>query len=340
MWNGHFAHAALNGFETRATMSHVSRIVIVTPAPPGSRKGNRVTASRWARMLRSLGHRVSVRESFQNERCDLLIALHARKSSSDVARFRRANSDQPIVVVLTGTDLYGDIRTSRAAQQSLELADRLVLLQPEGRQELHPRLRKKTRVVFQSAVPLPSPPRPLKNVFEISVCGHLRPVKDPLRAALAARRLPTESRIRITQIGAALTDSLEQRAITESLRNPRYRWTGEIAYSRARRLVARSRLLVLSSKLEGGANVISEALADDVPVLSTRISGSIGLLGKDYGGYFEVGDTRGLADLMFRCEHDEAFLAALRRECQHRAKQLSPELEQAALKSLVAEFGL
>jgi putative glycosyltransferase (TIGR04348 family) len=291
-------------------------------------------------MLRSLGHRVSVRERISGERCDLLIALHARKSAGDVAQFRRANSDRPIVVVLTGTDLYGDIHTSRAAQQSLELADRLVLLQPEGELELPTRLRQKTRVIFQSAVPLPSRPRPFRSIFEISVCGHLRPVKDPFRAALAARKLPTESRIRITQIGAALTDSMKQRALAELIRNPRYRWPGEVSYSRARRLVARSRLLVLSSKLEGGANVISEALADDVPVLSTRISGSIGLLGNDYEGYFDVGDTRGLASLMLRCEQDEEFLDSLRRQCRQSAEQLTPAREQAELQSMLAELGL
>ena len=326
--------------EARATVSNVSRIVIVTPAPPGSRKGNRITASRWARMLRSLGHQVVIQEEFRGERCDLLIALHARKSADDVAQFRRSNSDRPIVVVLTGTDLYGDIRTSRAAHQSLELADRLVLLQPEGLQELPPQLRQKARVIFQSAIPLPARPRPLKSVFEISVCGHLRPVKDPFRAALAARKLPAESRIRITQIGAALTDSMKQRATKELIRNPRYRWTGDVPYSRARRLVARSRLLVLSSKLEGGANVISEALADDVPVLSTRISGSIGLLGKDYEGYFEVGDTRGLTRLLLRCEQDGEFLKTIRSQSRKSAVLLRPQCEQATLKSLLDELSL
>jgi putative glycosyltransferase (TIGR04348 family) len=320
--------------------ANVPRIVIVTPAPPGSRKGNRITASRWARMLRSLGHQVVVREKFQGERCDLLVALHARKSANDVAQFRRANRDRPIVLVLTGTDLYGDIHSSRAAQKTLDLADRLVLLQPAGESELPKRLRSKARVIFQSAISRPSRPRPLKSVFEISVCGHLRPVKDPFRAAIAARSLPPESRIRITQIGAALTDSMKQRAAAEVLRNSRYRWSGEVSNSQARRLVSRSRLLVLSSKLEGGANVISEALADDVPVLSTRISGSIGLLGEDYEGYFEVGDTRGLTDLMLRCEQDERFLTTLRKQCQQRARLLTPAQEEAALQSLLDEFAL
>ena len=42
----------------------------------------------------------------------------------------------PLVVALTGTDLYGDIHTSPEAQTSLDLATRLVVLQPMGIREL------------------------------------------------------------------------------------------------------------------------------------------------------------------------------------------------------------
>jgi len=37
---------------------------MVTPAPPGSRHGNRTTACRWARILRRLGHPVTVRQEW------------------------------------------------------------------------------------------------------------------------------------------------------------------------------------------------------------------------------------------------------------------------------------
>lgn len=289
-------------------------------------------------MLRAVGHTAQIRQSFGGEPCDVLIALHARKSAADVARFRRENPPRPVVVLLTGTDLYRDIQSSRAAQKTLDLADRLVLLQPEGEHELPARHRSKVRVIFQSATPPRRAPRKLTSVFEISVSGHLRPVKDPFRAAIAARRLPADSRIRITHAGAALTESMQRQATAELARNPRYRWTGEVPPHRARFLIARSRLLVLSSKLEGGANVISEAIAADVPVLSTRISGSIGLLGEDYPGYFEVGDAGGLAELMRRCEQDATFLESLRRSCRKRAELLTPQREQAALQALVAEL--
>lgn len=316
----------------------MSRILIVTPAPPGSRKGNRITASRWAGMLRSLGHSVTIRESFRNERCDVLIALHARKSAADIKRFRASHPEGALVVALTGTDLYRDIHRSRAAQNSLQLADRLVLLQPHGQEELLSELHAKVRVVMQSAEPPAKRPQSLQRVFEVCVSGHLRPVKDPFRAARALRQLPPSSRIQITQIGAALTESMQSQADREVQINPRYRWLGEVTPGRAKQILARSRLLVLSSKMEGGANVVSEALAAGVPVLSSRISGSIGLLGEDYSGYFEVGDTAGLADLMLKCEQDESFLTLLREQCRKKASLVNPECERESLRNLIDEL--
>ena len=168
-------------------------ICLITPAPPRSRRGNRWTALRWARMLRELGHRVVVEEEYRGRRCDVLVALHARRSFPSVERFRRKHPDAPLIVVLTGTDLYRDIRTNPQARQSLEMASRLVVLQPLGVEELPARLRSRARVIVQSAErPRGVTSRP-KDVFEVCVVGHLRPVKDPFRAAKAARLLPGSS---------------------------------------------------------------------------------------------------------------------------------------------------
>jgi len=316
----------------------VSRILIVTPAPPRSRTGNRVTATRWARLLRSVGHRVAIAEDFCGQKCDLLIALHARKSAPAIARFARQRPARPIVLALTGTDVYRDIHSSAAARRSLELADRLVILQPRARNELPRRLHAKTRVIYQSVEPPGRIPPLLKRVFEVCVSGHLRPVKDPFRAALAARRLPAESRVAITHIGAALTDSMAQRARAETERNARYRWLGEVPRGRARQIVARSRLLALSSKLEGGANVVGEAIVAGTPVVSSRIPGSIGLLGEDYAGYFEVGDTAGLAAMLRRAETDRDYYAQLTQQCKQRAELFAPMREQNAWRDLIAEL--
>ncbi|MDA1164473.1 MAG: selenoneine biosynthesis selenosugar synthase SenB [Planctomycetota bacterium] len=316
----------------------MARILIVTPAPRGSTKGNRVTADRWARLLRLGGHRVTIRERFSNESCDVLITLHARKSAAAVQQCEQQSPDTPVVVVLTGTDLYNDIHRDQRAAANLERATRLVLLQSHGIRELPKHLRPRVRVILQSAKPPRVTPPPLKTAFEICVSGHLRPVKDPFRAALAARQLPAMSRIRITQIGSALDPAMERRALDEMARNDRYHWLGGVPNGKARQLLARSRLLVLSSKMEGGANVISEAIVASVPVLASKVSGSIGLLGDDYPGYFDVGSTRQLANLMSRCEQDEIFYHSLRMHVEDLAPRFTPQREQDSLQMLLDEL--
>jgi len=314
------------------------RILIVTPAATGSRKGNRITANRWRSMLRGNGHRVTVADAYTGQSCDAMIALHAKKSADSIHQYATAHPEHPLVVVLTGTDLYGDIATNRAAQRSLDLADRLVLLQSDGRRALNKRHQAKIRVIHQSVPKVQSSAQPVKNFFEVMVIGHLRPVKDPFRTALAARRLPADSKIKIVHCGQALSDSMRRQAEREMSRNDRYHWLGELPRWQVLRRLSRSRLMVLSSKLEGGANVVSEALACQVPILSSRISGSIGLLGEDYPGYFETGDTRALTELLRRAESDVGFYGSLVDACRHRQWLIEPRLESDSWEELLAEF--
>ena len=311
------------------------KICLVTPAPTYSRKGNRVTALRWARILRELGHRVVIAAEYQGERCDLMIALHARRSHTSIARFRDEHPELPLILALTGTDLYGDIHTDVSAQESLEMADRFILLQPAGIQELSEHLRDKAWVIYQSVTAPPGKFSPKKNVFELCVLGHLRPVKDPFQTAMAARQLPPSSRIQVVHIGGALTDDMKIEAEAEAAANPRYRWLGELPRWRALRVLARSRTLVLTSQMEGGANAVSEAIACAVPVISSRISGSIGLLGADYPGYFPVGDTQALTDLLMRLETDATFYEALKTWCEGLKPIVDPDGERQRWKALL-----
>ncbi len=310
------------------------------PAPPHSRKGNRVTALRWARILRSLGHRLTIDREYEGTTCDLCVALHARRSHQTVIHYRRLYPAGPLVVALTGTDLYRDIRTSRRAQDSLEQADRLVILQPKGRQELPRRLRGKVRVVYQSAEPTQVLPLKNRHSFEVCVLGHLRQEKDPVRTALALRLLSADSGIRVVHAGEALDPALAKRARALARQDPRYRWIGEVPRWQARRLLARSRLLVLSSRMEGGANVISEALVDGVPVLASRIPGSEGMLGDRYPGFFPVGDTRALAELLHRAASDPDFYDRLKKWCDRLAPRFEPAREREAWKRLLRELTL
>jgi putative glycosyltransferase (TIGR04348 family) len=314
------------------------KVLIVTPAPPRSRKGNRVTAERWRRLLRQLGHRVTIEQRYTDRPCDVLVALHAVRSAASAARFRAEHPEKPLVVALTGTDLYEGIHRCAAGRRSLELADRLVVLQERAVAALPRPVQAKARAIYQS-VPAPRTRlEPLHRVFQVSVLAHLRSVKDPLCAARAARRLPRTSRIRIVLLGAALDATLGRRARAEAESNPRFRWLGEKPHWQAMRRLARSRLLAVTSKLEGGANVVSEALAHGVPVVSSRIDGSLGILGDDYPGYFPVGDSRALADLLLRCETNRAFYRTLQSHCQRLKPLVDPARERRSWKELLDEL--
>jgi putative glycosyltransferase (TIGR04348 family) len=314
------------------------KILVVTPAPAGSLKGNRVTAERWAGLLSELGYSVAIAVEYRGENCDLLIALHALKSHSSIRRFRDARPSDPLVLGLTGTDLYGDIHTRPEAVESLMLATRLVLLQPLGKAALPVAAQDKARVIYQS-VKMPLATEPIRSdVFEVCVMGHLRPVKDPLRTALATRLLPVASRIQVLHIGGALTEVLAEQARAEAARNRRYHWLGEYPQSEALGVLSRCRLLSLTSESEGGANVTSEAVVVGVPVISSHIDGSIGLLGEDYPGYFPVGDTEALASLLWRTETDTEFYNTLRDRCARLRPLFEPAREKQSWEHLLGEL--
>ena len=318
------------------------RIGIVTPAPPRSRYGNRVTALRWGRILRDLGYRVSILQEYRSEPFDLLIALHARRSHQSIRRFKQELGDRPIIVALTGTDLYRDLKKSKHAQQSLQLATRIVVLQPKARDELNAQLRPKVRLIYQS-VPMRSSRKPKESSsspgsFDVFVIGHLREVKDPFRAAMAARLLPSRSRIRIIQVGGAMTDLMTARARKEMKTNARYLWLGELPHWRVRQILSECSACVVSSKMEGGANVLSEAIVGGVPVLASRIPGNVGILGDDYPGYFKTGDTSDLAQLLVRTETDARFYKRLRQHCAKLVPLFMTSPEKEAWASLLREL--
>jgi putative glycosyltransferase (TIGR04348 family) len=316
------------------------RLQIVTPQHDYALTGNAVTAARYRGILRRLGHRVTVTAAYDGAPCDALIALHARRSYLSIQRFAAEHPARPLIVVLTGTDLYRDVHADADAQRALELATRLVVLQQAGLAELPAGVRDKARVIYQSAPCLRATVRRPTRRFRVCVVGHLRPEKDPLRTAFAARQLPAASRVEVVHVGAALSPEWAERARAEMAANPRYRWLGGRPHGATRRLVAGSHLLAITSLMEGSSNALGEALAQAMPtpVVATRISGLLGTLGADYPGYFPVEDTAALAGLLWRAETDIAFYAALKAGCARAALLVTPERERAAWDALLAEL--
>lgn len=308
-------------------------ILIVCPALAEARNGNWHTAARWARMLR--GHcRIGVLPEWRGEPCDALIALHARRSAASLEAFAGARPRRPAILVLTGTDLYHDIRVDAAARRSLELAQRLVVLQDQGPLELAPGLRRKCHVIYQSAPSLVPAAVPTRGLRVVSV-GHLRDVKDPLTFMRAARRLRERADIRFDQVGAALEADLERAARQTAADCARYRWLGSLPHGATRQRIRRAQVLVSTSRMEGGAQVILEAARSATAVIASRIPGNVGMLGAGHAGWFETGDDAHLARLVERARDDAGFLAALRAQTVARAPLFEPAEERRRLVELV-----
>jgi putative glycosyltransferase (TIGR04348 family) len=313
---------------------HRFTVALVTPAFADANNGNWQTARRWARFL-SQAYRVRLVGEWSGGDEDLMVALHARRSAASIAAWRAVAPRRPLVVALTGTDLYRDIDSDAAARRSLDLADALIVLNALGPGRLAAPWRRKTQVVLQSCParqPLPRPARHLRAV----VVGHLRAEKDPLTVLRAMRQLAARPDIRLDHLGGALDATLGAAAEAAARELPHYRWLGAVSHGEARRRIAAASVLVHPSRLEGGAHVVIEALRSGTPVIASRIDGNLGLLGDDYPGCFEPGDARGLASLLERARDDPDMLGGLSAACARRAPLFAPEAESASLNALVA----
>jgi putative glycosyltransferase (TIGR04348 family) len=315
-------------------------LLVVTPTPPDSQNGNGVTARRWAAILRELGHRVDLSQDYRAGSYSSLIALHAVKSAAAVRSFHADHPGAPIVLGLTGTDLYPSLAQTGVDPAVLALASRIVVLQPDGISQLPPELRSRAQAIFQS-MPAIAPAVPTDGCFEVAFLAHVRPVKDPLLLAAAMDHLPAGSRIKVTHAGEGRDPVLAAQLAAASAASGRYDWCGPLPREQALRILARSRLLAVTSVHEGGANVVTEALALGVPVVSSAIAGSIGILGPDYPGYFPPGDAPGLARLLRAAEvdHDGCY-QALRERCAALAPLADPARERDAWASLMAGIGV
>lgn len=324
------------------------RVLIVTPAPQGSTKGNRITAERWAEFLQQLGHEVrivaeaNVAGTTVFPDFDCLITLHATRSLDVITAFQKQCPGRPIILCMTGTDLHLDLNGLRGqearirASAAVKQSDRLVLLEPEGIRQLSKEAQAKAIVILQSASPAHARPTFLPNVFEVCVVGHLRDEKDPFLAARASRCLPEHSKIKISHIGAALSSQMERLAVDEMKSNPRYEWLGPMAHRDAQYRIARSRLMILSSKIEGAPSAISEAIVIRTPILSTKIPATLGLLGADYPGMYPIGDFEALSRLMLRAEREQGFYENLSLAIERLAPKFAPELEFRALQRMLS----
>ncbi|MBW7469880.1 selenoneine biosynthesis selenosugar synthase SenB [Marinobacter sp. F4218] len=310
------------------------KIIMITPAPPGSRAGNRATAERWADLLRQAGHQVAVVTEYQGESCDAFVALHAWRSHDAIQMFRKCWPEAPLLLALTGTDIYRHQHEyPLPTLASMAAADVLIGLHARVNEDIPEQFTDKLITLYQSAEALPAARNAGRNTdcFDVCVIGHLREEKDSLRTAIAARLLPEDSTVRVLCAGKPHNDSWQSMVEKEVQENPRFEWLGELDKAEIRSLMARCQLMVISSVMEGGANVVSEACRAGLAIIASDIPGNRGLLGDHYDGYFPAGDEVSLAHTLHRAETDPEYRERLSEQVQALAPLFTPENERQAL---------
>ena len=334
------------------------RIVIVSPALQDANNGNWQTARRWQKFLtgspasgaptpRIVQHWRGDSSAEQSD--EVMLALHARRSAGSAAAWHAAREPSHtaagalgdtapgLCVVLTGTDLYRDIHTDAQAQHSIAIAQKLVVLQELGAQELPAALRSKTSAIFQSTSSRAAYAKASSHLRALMV-GHLRDEKSPHTYLEAAQLLRLRDDVLLDHIGDGLDPALAKIATDTAAACPHYRWLGGLPHAATRSRIQRAHVLVHASRMEGGAHVVMEAVCSATPVLASRISGNVGMLGAGYDGYFDWGDAAALAKLLLRCREEPAFLAHLAAQCALRAPLFAPLAEKNSLLALVAQL--
>lgn len=318
-------------------------IVIVSPFLGDANNGNWRTARRWQGFLAALGKVRIVREWPDSlaEHDDVMIALHARRSSAAIAAWNQRRGSAGLAVVLTGTDLHRDIAVDASANASLRAARFLVVLHELGVASLPAEFQSRARTILQSA-PAWSRLEKTSRRLNVIAVGHLRPEKAPETLFAAAKLLKLRNDIRITHCGGVLDPQLGEAAAATMRECPAYRWLGPQPHVLVRRAIQRAHLLVHPSRMEGGANVVIEAITCGTPVLASAIAGNIGLLGRDYPGYFPCGDGAALASQLQRLRDSQTatdgFLSELKAAVRDRATLFLPEHEQMAVRHLAQDL--
>jgi len=332
------------------------RVVLTDPSLPGFLAGNHSTVRRWRSILRELGCEVVIHRIRDPQRgplpCgDLLIALHAGHSHRAILRWKKRDEKLPVVVAVSGTDLYIDLPAAKTAAkrviESFNAADHLVALH-RGVEDQLPgavgrRLKGRVHYIPQSARPLSGGRRPIESRLRLLVVGYLRRVKDPFLPLEALELLPDPlpdgTRAEVVHLGGIHERSCQERAICATRDQPRWRWLGPVSAARVRGYLATSHLLVHPSLDEGGANIISEALVAGIPILASDAPGNMGLLGDRHPGIFPRKDAAELARLVMKYKHDPRYRRSLEESSRQLGRGHFRSVETARWKRLLALLG-
>ncbi len=345
-------------------MSTSIDVRILTPFGAKSRMGNWRTASRYAELLSSASIQAKIFEPAAIARAcmssplpKVAIVLNAARSAEQLQAFVKAKI--PVLLVMTGTDLYGALAPGNEASQaydktlkSMLSATAIMTLQAQAQREISrrwPQLASRVHCVLQTtAQRQPHAPTlsPQTKTVRFLVAGHIRPEKDPRTAFLAFHQAFPEGwavradgrmvPVRLIHIGAEQDKALAKEIAYLATQFPGVRLEGTVSHAQAMRQMTQVHALIQPSIAEGGALVVSEAVACRLPIIASDIAAHLGQLGTTYPGLFPVGNVSALAETLRRYVADEGYRQSLLTAIDALVPKLAnPEHERDELVRLV-----
>lgn len=302
-------------------------ILIASPYPLDSPKGNSVSAKRIQTLLKNAGHHATAIHDDKTPNAEVLIALHATKTWKTSSYFKEHHPAARLIIYLTGTDLYRDLPAENPdCIKAMDLADQLVISQDSSLHSIPHKYQGKTRVVRTSAVlpelgEAPQVPQP-----SFALIAHLREAKNPFLMNKAMDLIP-DLDIHAYTLGKALEQCYAAEARGWQRTDSRFKWLEDVPYPDALAWISRVTATINTSHMEGGANAVIESIMLGTPVLASHIEGNTGMLGNDYDGYFKPNCPHSLANLMQRVVREPAFLQHLRLQIKERQAHFSSERE-------------
>ncbi|NWK55679.1 glycosyltransferase [Verrucomicrobiaceae bacterium N1E253] len=315
-------------------------VLIHSPFPRQDSQGNTTSALRLQRMLMESGMEVALEDVwYSGVEARWMVALNARRSAGAVAEFMDACPRGRVVVVLTGTDInHPEVQDPESDTcRTMKLADRLVVLHEASLAAVPKDFRDKC-VVIHPSVQLPHglQHKPRRGeLFEVLMVGNIRREKNLPLAIEACRLLPQDAGIVVRVYGDAEGD-LANRLMEATAGPLPFQWRGKTDHTSLMELMATSDLLLNTSTQEGGANAICEALGMGLPVLASRISGNVGMLGDDYEGLFPSEDAGDLAEMLSRCAENAVFYQRLKLQVCARSDQFMYQKESELWTQLIS----
>ena len=302
-------------------------VLIHSPYPRQRSQGNAVTAKRMVNLLRDSGLAAALHERGDAPlKAKCLIALNGRKGAEEIFKFLQRQPDNPVIALLTGTDVnHPEMeQPDSITRKALELSTAIVSLHDGFAHRIPKHLLEKTEVIYPSVMlpdPLDhSPSKPPKVI----IAGNFRAEKNPSLMMKAVREMK-ESPLHFHAYGQGGDYQRDlERTAAEC---PHFYFHGVKEHDVLLGEMQAAHVLLNTSTQEGGANAICEAIALGLPVVASRIAGNMGMLGENYAGFFPVEEVTKLIEILGRAAKNHDFYQLLKEQIATRAPLFSHQRE-------------